>query len=150
MRPTHPIDGIEIIGSIQIEPPLSHDEIDLLDTIEVASFRAAVDKKPSALVDQLAPGHPDGPSCWIACPDGCCLDISKTGFVLSDAIEPWLSFLVGQRFKDHAFSGAMMFHDCADHTFTALTIDGSRVLRKPIALGRSRAASGRPRLVRSV
>jgi hypothetical protein len=150
MRPIHPTDGIELIGSIQIAPPLSHDEIDLLDTIEIASFRAAVEHKPSALVDRLAPDHPDGPSSWVACPDGCCLEISTAGFAQVKAIEPWLAFLVGVQFKDHAFSGAMMFHDCADRTFSALCVEGSRVRRKPITLERATSPANRPRLVRSV
>jgi len=151
MRPIHPVDGIEIIGSIRIVPPLTRDEVDLLDTIEIASYRSALEKTPSALVEQLAPDHPDGPSSWVACPDGCCLQISETGFAVVSAIEPWLAFLVGELFKDHAFSGAMMFHDCADRTFTALSIDGSRVRRRPISLDRRRTTSeGRPRLVRSV
>ena len=151
MRPTHPDDGIEIVGSIRIAPPLTRDEVDLLDTLEIASYRAALERMPSALVAQLAPGHPDGPSSWVACPDGCCLKISETGFAIVPAIEPWLAYLVGDLFTDHTFSGTMMFHDCADKTFTALCIDGSRVRRRPVVLDRSRAAgASRPRLVRSV
>lgn len=153
MRPTHPTDGYEIIGSVRITPPLSPDEVDLLDTIEVASYRAALDGAPSALVERLAPGHPEGPSSWVACPDGCCLQISETGFALISAIEPWLAFLAGELLTDHTFSGTMMFHDCADKTFSALCVDGSGVQRKPINLDRAHArtaAMGRPRLVRSV
>ena len=60
--PLHADSGITISGSLTIKPRLGADDIELLHAIAAASLRSSLDDKPSALVDTLAPGHPDGPN----------------------------------------------------------------------------------------
>ena len=143
--PLHPADGVTLSGSLRIDPPLGADEMDRLRTIAASSLRAALDEKPSALVDQLAPGHPEGPNPWVSCPDGCCLDIFEDAYVRIDALEPWMAYLVGTLLVDHAFAGALMFWDCATRTFSALVVEGTRVRRVPILqrrAGKARSGQG--------
>jgi hypothetical protein len=148
--PLHPSDGVVISGALQIAPHLSRDAMDLLQAIAAASLRSAVDDTPSALVDQLAPGHPDGPSPWVSCPEGCCLDMNDDTYIRIDAIEPWLSYLVGTLLVDHSFSGALMLWDCAERTFSALVVDGTRVCRKPVLRRRDRTGGRRARALQPV
>lgn len=142
--PLHPADGVVISGSLRIDPPLGADERDRLRAIASSSLRASLDGKSSALVDQLAPGHPDGPSSWVSCPDGCCLDLSDDVYVRIDALEPWMAYLVGTLLVDHTFGGALMFWDCATRTFSALVVEGTRVRRRPV-LQRSAGRGGASR-----
>lgn len=153
MHPSHPTDGLTLCGSLNITPPLDHDEVDVLHTIAISSFRAVLEEVSSGLVDRLAPGHPDGPSCWLPCQDGCCLEIDERGFARIDAIEPWLRYIVGTLLRDHSFSGALVMWDHAERRFTALAVEGSRVRRRPVlepARSTSRRAGQRPRIVASV
>lgn len=136
--PTHPTDGLVLSGSLTIDPPLDGDGRDLLEAISWASLRSCLEGETSGLVDQLAPGHPDGPCPWVACPDGCCLDMSEEGLVLMTAIEPWLAYLVRAPLAGHDVSGAVVMWDCADRSFSALTVEGTRVGRREILQGRSR------------
>lgn len=136
--PAHPTDGLVLSGSLSIDPPLDGDRRDLLETISWTSLRSCLEGQSSGLLDQLAPGHPDGPCPWTACPEGCCLDMSEDGLVRVDAIEPWLAFLVRSPLADHDVSGAVVMWDCADRTFSALTVEGSRVSRRAILERRSR------------
>ena len=135
--PLHPDDGVVISGSLRIDPPLRADEMDRLRAIASSSLRASLDHKPSTLVDELAPGHPEGPSPWVCCPDGCCLDIDDNAYVRIDALEPWMAYLVGTLFADHAFDGALMFWDCATRTFSALVVEGTRVRRRSVLPSRT-------------
>jgi hypothetical protein len=130
--PLHPDDGVVISGSLRIDPPLRPDEMDRLRAIASSSLRASLDDKPSTLVDELAPGHPEGPSPWVCCPDGCCLDLWDNAYVRIDALEPWLTYLVATMLADHAFDGALMIWDCATRTFSALVVEGTRVRRRPV------------------
>lgn len=130
--PLHADSGLTLSGSLTITPRLGADAMDLLNAIAPASLRASLDQKPSALVDTLAPGHPDGPNPWVSCPDGCCLDISEDAYVRVDAIEPWLAYVVGTLFVDHSFTGALVFWDHADRTFSALVVEGTRVRRQAV------------------
>lgn len=130
--PLHADSGLTISGSLTIGPRLEGDAIELLHAITPASLRSSLDAKPSALVDALAPGHPGGPNPWVSCPDGCCLDISESAYVRVDAIEPWLAYLVGTLFASHTFTGALMFWDHADRSFSALVVEGTRVRRQAV------------------
>lgn len=154
MHPRHATDGFVISGSIAITPPLNNDEADLLQAISMVSFRSAVEDAPSAFLAKLAPGHPEGPSGWLSCEDGCCLEIDERGYVRIDAIEPWLAFIVGTLLADHALAGSLMLWDCADRTFTALTVDGTRVRRRAVLqhepARRSRAGTTALPQIRSV
>lgn len=132
MYPQHPSDGLVISGSIRISPPLTGDEAELLAAIATASFRSVLTDAPSRVVERLAPGHPAGPSGWMACPDGCCLDLDAGGLMLVEAIEPWLTYIVTDLLADHDFNGALMLWDCAERTFTALTVEGPRVRRRAV------------------
>lgn len=140
--PLHPDDGVVISGSLRIEPPLRADEMDRLRAIASSSLRASLDDKPSTLVDELAPGHPEGPSPWVCCPDGCCLDLWDNAYVRIDALEPWMAYLVGTLLADHAFDGALMLWDCATRTFSALVVEGTRVRRQAVLQGRTRHGRG--------
>lgn len=137
--PDHPTDGLTLSGSLRVTPAASRDSIDLLDTVVSASLRAVMDERPSALLEQLAPQHPDGASGWLLCGRGCCLEILPDGYVQVDAIEPWLSYLVRTTLADHDVSGAVMIWDHAAREFTALTVDGTRVRRQAVLRGRRRA-----------
>lgn len=139
----HDRGSIIISGSIQVTPSLSDDDTDLLDVLSNISVRAALADSSSALVDRLAPGHPEGPNCWIACENGCCVEVGERGFVHVEGIEPWLAHLVGTLFVDHAFSGSLVIWDSVDRTFTALTVDGTRVTRRAILEPRRRAGGKR-------
>ncbi|TYL45828.1 hypothetical protein FXB39_15980 [Nocardioides sp. BGMRC 2183] len=145
--PQHPHDGLVMTGSLKISPPLDRDDVDLLDTVASASLRAAVDDHPSALLDRLVPDHPDGPSGWVTCDQGCCLEVDPCGLVNPDAMEPWLRYLVETLLGDHDISGAIVTWDCADRTFTAMTVEGTKVRRHPVLerprRDRARASSGR-------
>lgn len=132
-RPHRPDGGIEIIGAISIDPPLSLDDVDRLIAINMVSTDAALDERPSAVVDDLAPGHPAGPSSWIACEHGCCLEIAQHSIGRPNAFKPWLDYLTRGLLPDHLFSGAVIVHDCAEGTFTSLGVDGGRVKSKRVA-----------------
>lgn len=140
--PLHADTGLTISGSLTISPRLDSDAVELLHAIALASLRSCLDDKPSALVEALAPGHPDGPNPWVPCPDGCCLDISETAYVRVDAVEPWLAYLVGTLLVDHTFAGALMLWDHAERAFTALVVEGTRVRRQAV-LRRAPGRSGR-------
>ena len=131
-RPHRPTDGVEIIGAIDIEPPLDPDDVDRLLAINLASTEAVLGERSSSVVDQLAPEHPDGPSSWIACERGCCLEIAEHSIARLEAFEPWLDYLVRAQLTSHQFAGAVMIRDCADGTFRALVVDGGRVRTKGI------------------
>lgn len=134
--PDHPDDGLTVTGSLTISPPLDADECDRLEAIAMVSTNAALDDRPSEVLALLVPGHPAGPSSWVACRDGCCLELEHRLPARVDALEPWLDYIVGDLFDGHAFEGSLVLFDHADRSFTALQIEQGRVRRRGI-LGKS-------------
>lgn len=152
MTQPHHDDGVVITGAFVIEPPLDDETRDLLDLVERQSFRAALGDRNSSLLDRLVPGHPDGPSPWVSCDEGCCLMLDECGLVMLDAIQPWLAYLVDTMLKRHRVSGDVLWWDVEGRDYFTLHISGRQVHRRRL-LGkrgkRSESTAG-PRALRSV
>jgi len=145
-QPDHPRDGVTFSGTLTVTPRIGGEGIELLTAIATTSLRAAINDKPSTLVDTLAPDHPDGPNPWIACPDGCCLELNEYLWVRLESVEPWLRYVVQTTLADHAIEGTIMMFDHASRTFDALSVDGTRVRRERVLErrgGKARVAKGR-------
>jgi hypothetical protein len=143
MYAQHHDDGLILSGGYMVDPLFSPDEADLLETIQMVSLRAALHDERSPLLDKLAPDHPEGPSAWTTCGDGCCLELDDQGLTRIDAIEPWLGYLVGTLFTDHSFEGTVVMWDCGERTFSALSVEGTRVRHTPILVPTGKRARRR-------
>lgn len=120
------------IGHICVDPPLNDTEIE---------YVAAV-----AAGHRSAPGQPSPISCWVPCPDGCCLVADASEGL--DEITAWLRHLIGYFLKpgarasagspllgftfDHRLDGTVAYYDADTKDLFAIKVTNNRVSRRTL------------------
>lgn len=140
MAQPHHDEGVIVNGAFSIEPPLDDETSDLLDLVMRESFRATLAGRGSSVLDRLVPGHPEGANPWVGCEDGCCLMMEEVPLIQTDAVQPWLAYLVGTTLKGYQVSGSVLWWDIAGGEHFALQVSGRQIRKKSLLKARTKEA----------
>jgi len=105
---------IDYVGSLDVSPALSDDEIELLRGLRKSRHRGS--------------SEPDGRSPWLPCDDGCCLTAS--GKASSGPATPWLRYLIRRHLVGHVLDGKVAGSRRDDRELFVIAVRDNRVRQR--------------------
>lgn len=104
-------DASDFDGVLHVDPPLTDDEMDLLDSIGDARRRRPPWRAPGEppRLPSLVGSPPKGVCGWAACEQGCCLWIDDDGPSSVTSVVAWLRYLLRQDLgRVHTIGGVVV------------------------------------------